>query len=95
MSWQEQLAPSTKTDMVLRLGATLLLLLFNVFISTHLKTPFPESLVEAYGIPITRLFLLILVIVSAIWCPTVGIMAAFAYICLASDVLITTKNRIV
>ena len=95
MSWEEQLAPSTKTDMYLRLGATLLLLLFNVFISTHLKTPFPEVLVEAYGIPLTRLFLLLLLIAACFWCPTVGILFAFAYVCLASDVLITTKNRLV
>jgi hypothetical protein len=92
MSWIESLTPSTTLDLKLRLAATLALLLWNFALATSLETPYPDWLVNAYALPLTRLFLLTLVILSSMWCPTVGIMAAFAYICLGADVLTTTKT---
>jgi glucosamine--fructose-6-phosphate aminotransferase (isomerizing) len=37
-------------------------------------------------------FLLGLVILAAVWSPTVGIMAAFAFVCLGADVLFLTRG---
>jgi hypothetical protein len=81
------------SDKVVRLSMTVLLFIFNVLIGTSIETPFPNLLVEAYAIPLTRIALLILVLLSAYWCPSVGIMAAFAYISLGSDVLFFTNKN--
>jgi hypothetical protein len=86
MSWQLLLQPSTKTDMALRLGVTISLFLWAWLISTHLEAPYHPTLVDLYAIPLTRLFILFLVLLSAYWCPTVGILAAFSYIMLGADV---------
>ncbi len=93
MSWDQSLAPTNETDGRLRMAATLALLLWNLVLATSIETPYPSTLVEFYALPLTRLFLLTLVILSALWCPTVGILAAFAYICLGADVLTTTKTN--
>jgi hypothetical protein len=91
MLWAEALAPSSKVDGYLRLSVTILLLIWNWLVATHMQTPYPMSLVDAYALPLTRVFLLLLVIASALWCPTVGIMAALAYVCLGADVLNFTR----
>jgi hypothetical protein len=93
MSWTELLAPTSQTDKVLRMAAALGLFLWCLFVATHLETPYPPALVDSYAIPLTRVFLLLLVILSASWCPTVGILAALAYLCLGADVLFLTRTR--
>jgi hypothetical protein len=80
------------SDISLKLGITFFFFLWNVLVASHLETPYPESLVEAYALPFTRLGLLGLVILSALWCPTVGIMAAFAFVCLGADVIFLTRR---
>jgi hypothetical protein len=92
MSWQEELVPSSQTDLKLRMAATLVLFLWNVSYGSNLETAYPAILVEFYALPLTRLFLLSLVLLSAYWCPTVGILAAFAYSSLAADVLTATQK---
>jgi hypothetical protein len=77
---------------VMRIGMVFLFFLWNVLIATRLETPYPESLVEAYALPATRVLLLGLVILAAVWSPTVGIMAAFAFVCLGADVLFLTRG---
>lgn len=76
----------------MRIGMVFLFFLWNVLIATRLETPYPETLVEAYALPATRVLLLGLVILAAIWSPTVGIMAAFAFVCLGADVLFLTRG---
>ena len=76
----------------MRIGMVFLFFLWNVLIATRLETPYPESLVEAYALPATRILLLGLVILAAVWSPTVGIMAAFAFVCLGADVLFLTRG---
>ena len=76
----------------MRIGMVFLFFLWNVLIATRLETPYPESLVEAYALPASRILLLGLVILAAIWSPTVGIMAAFAFVCLGADVLFLTRG---
>ena len=80
------------SDDVIRLSIVLSFFLWNVLVSSHIETAYPESLIEIYALPFTRLMLLALVILSAIWSPTVGIMAAFAFVCLGADVIFLTRR---
>lgn len=93
MSWYEILEASDKVDRYLRLTVAIMLFIFNVLMATNIETPFPSVLVEAYSIPLTRISLLTLVLLSAYWCPSVGIMAALAYVSLGSDVLFFTNKQ--
>lgn len=92
MSWTQLLAPTSESDKYLRIVAAFALFLWCLFYATHLETEYPPTLVDAYALPLTRVFLLILVILAAAWCPTVGILAALAYICLGADVLFLTRT---
>jgi hypothetical protein len=58
----------------------------------HLETPYPTPLIEAYALPVTRILLLALVLLSAAWCPMVGVLMALAYVCLGADVLFFTSK---
>ena len=93
MEWIQALAPTSEQDKYLRIVAVIFLFTWNWLIATHLENPYPLSLVDAYAIPLTRVFLLGLVILSAMWCPSVGIMAAMAYVCLGADVLFFTSRK--
>ena len=62
-------------------------------IGSHLETPYPPALVEAYAIPLTRFILLAMVLALTSWCPTAGVFAAMAFILLGSDVLALTKGK--
>jgi hypothetical protein len=79
-------------DTSLKVGIIICLFLWNVLVSTRLETPYPESLVEVYALPFTRILLLALVLLSALWCPTVGLMAALAFVCLGADVIFLTRR---
>ncbi len=92
MSWIDNLQPTSAQDKFLRLAAVAVLLLWNWQIASSLSTPYPKPLVEAYSIPLTRIALLSFVVLAALWCPSVGIMAAFAYIALGSDVMFFTNQ---
>ena len=92
MSWETLLAPNSKIDGYLRLFAAICLFMWNVSVSTHMHTPFPSALVDAYAVPATRIFLLVLVLFASAWCPTVGILAALAYVSLGADVLLFSKT---
>lgn len=92
LSWIDILQPSSETDKWLRLAAVLLLVFWNWTIATSIQTPYPKTLVEAYSLPLTRILLLLFVVFSAMWCPSVGILAAFAYIALGADVLFFTNK---
>ena len=87
MEWIHTLAPKSETDKYLRVVIAIFLFTWNWLLATRLENPYPASLVDAYSIPLTRMGLLGLVVLSAMWCPTVGIMAAMAYVCLGADVL--------
>jgi hypothetical protein len=82
----------SSVDTSLKIGIVLCLFLWNIFVSSRLETPYPESLIEVYALPFTRVLLLALVILSAIWSPTVGIMAALAFVCLGADVIFLTRR---
>ena len=84
--------PTSSADGYARMAMSVGLATWLLLIGTHLETPYPETLVEAYALPITRIALLILVLLAASWCPTVGILAAFSYVTLGADVLFFTQG---
>lgn len=88
--WASELAAPTKFDGFLRLVVAVFLGVWLWNVGTHLETPYPEQLIELYALPLTRIFLLILVLAAAAWCPTVGVLAALAYVCLGADVIFFT-----
>ncbi len=85
--WSSILEPQSTFDAKARVVIAGCLLLYNWLVATHLETPYPTALVEIYSVPLSRLLLVGLVLLSASWCPTVGILSALAYICLAADVV--------
>jgi hypothetical protein len=92
MMWLNSLAPTSTTDGYLRLLTSVCLAAWLLFVGTHIEVPYPAPLVEAYALPVTRIALLVLVLLSASWCPTVGILAALAYVTLGADVLFFTHG---
>jgi hypothetical protein len=86
MSWIDNLQPTSAQDKFLRLAAVAILILWNWQIGTSLQEPYPKALVDAYSIPLTRFALLAFVVLAALWCPSVGVLAAFAYVALGADV---------
>ena len=83
---------SVKLDTIINYTMIVILILWNWMVSTKLETPYPELLVELYAIPITRIFLLLFVLLAAVWCPMVGVLAALAYVCLGADVIFFTQG---
>jgi len=83
---------SMKTENLIQYGIIVILIIWNWMVSTHLETPYPELLIELYALPITRIFLLMFVLLAASWCPVVGVLAAFAYMCLGADVIFFTQG---
>ena len=77
----------------IRMAMAIILILWNWLIASHLETPYPPALVELYSIPLTRIFLLMLVLLSAYWCPTVGLLTGFAFVCLGADVLFFSQSH--
>jgi hypothetical protein len=92
LSWIDSLQPTSAQDKFLRLLAVAILVLWNWHIGTSLTEPYPKPLVDAYSIPLTRFALLAFVVLSALWCPSVGIMAAFAYVALGADTMFFTNQ---
>jgi len=73
----------------------IILILWNWTTATHLETPYPDLLIELYALPITRIFLLVLVLLAASWSPTIGVLAALAYVCLGADVIFFTQGGLI
>jgi hypothetical protein len=85
--WVNELIGKSKLDSNLRLGLSILLAGWLLFVGFRLENPYPAALIEAYALPLTRIILLLFVILAASWCPTFGILAAMAYVCLGADVI--------
>jgi len=64
----------------------LMLLLWTWQVGTHLETPYPETLVEFYATPGSRIVLLLFIVLCASWNRYVGIFAALAFIFLGADI---------
>ena len=84
--------PYSKVDGYLRLLVASVLLGWLLFTGMRLENPYPQSLVDGYALPMTRILLLAVVLLSAAWCPTVGVLLALSYVSLGADVLVFTKS---
>ena len=78
-------------ETILQRVLVFLLFLWCWQIGSHLETPYPSALVEAYAVPLTRIGLLLLVLLAASWSVPVGILTALAFVCLGTDVLFFGK----
>jgi hypothetical protein len=76
---------------VARTALIVSLLVYLWFIGTHMESAYPETLIESYAMPLTRMGLLGLTLITAAWSPTAGILAALAFVCLGADVTLFTK----
>jgi hypothetical protein len=68
------------------------LILYILWYGTVFEASYPRSIVELYGYPYWRLFLLLLVLVITNWSPRVGLLAAFALLLYLSDMKILTEK---
>lgn len=73
-------------EFYMKAGLVLLLVLWTWQVGTHLETPYPETLVEFYATPLSRVVLLLFILLSASWNPCVGILAALAFVFLGADI---------
>ena len=87
--WTE---PYSKVDGYLRIIVAIVISAWLLFTGLSIETPYPQNLVDGYALPLTRIILLTIVILSGAWCPTVGVLLALSYVSLGSDVLLFTKS---
>ena len=80
---------STQLDRGLRLLVTLAVLYWNVKEGAVFHTEYPEAFLRLYSIPLWRLLLLVALITGAAWCPSVGIMLAYATFFYVMDMEVT------
>jgi len=73
-------------EFYLKVGVVLLLVLWTWQVGTHLETPYPETLVEFYATPISRVILLLFILLTAYWNTYAGILAALAFVLLGADI---------
>ena len=78
-------------ELILQRVLLLLVFVWCWQIGTHLETPYPSVLVEAYAIPLTRIGLLLLVLLVSVWSMPLGVLTALAFVCLGTDVLFFGK----
>lgn len=92
--WASLITPNSELDKYLRLLTVIILATWLVTVGFRIENPYPNTLIELYALPITRIFLLLFVLLSAAWCPRVGILMALAYFCLGADVLFFTRHSV-
>ena len=92
--WASLISPNSELDKYMRLITVIILATWLVTVGFRIENPYPNTLVELYALPLTRIFLLLFVLLSAAWCPRVGILMALAYFCLGADVLFFTRHSV-
>jgi hypothetical protein len=90
-AWISALKPGGKADSIARIVATVIFFLWNFFEGSLFHTPYSKQLVLLFKYPLWKILLIILVIVSALWCPTVAIMVVTAIYFYLSDLNILTE----
>jgi hypothetical protein len=73
-------------EFYMKVALVLILVLWTWQVGTHLETPYPETLVELYATPSSRIVLLLFILLTAHWNSYVGIFAALAFIFLGADI---------
>ncbi len=84
--------PHGPADRMARLLVTLVFLYWNAVEGSVFETEYSPAFVRWYPIPLWRLLLLSAVIVGALWCPSVGIMLAFAFFFYSMDMEVTMER---
>ena len=77
---------SRGAEFYLKAGLVLFLVFWTWQVGTHLETPYPETLVEFYATPLSRVVLLLFILLTASWNPYAGILAALAFVLLGADI---------
>ena len=90
-AWISALKPGGRTDMIARIVATVVFFLWNFFQGSLFHTPYSTQLVLLFKYPLWRILLVALLIISALWCPTVAIMVVVAVYFYLSDLNILTE----
>ena len=90
-SWISSLNPGGKADGIARLVAALVFFAWNLFEGSLFHTPYSTQLVLLYKYPLWKILLVALIIISALWCPTVAIMVVLAVYFYLSDLNILTQ----
>lgn len=88
MSWLPE--SDSQLEKYVRLLIVVSLIGWNWLVATRIETPYPSVVVDLYAVPLTRIALLSLVLLSGMWCPSIAVLAALAYICLGADVIFFT-----
>ena len=65
-------------ELGLKFSVILLLLGFILHSGSVFETSYPSQFVDLYALPWWRLFIVLLVVIGAWWCPRVGIILALA-----------------
>jgi hypothetical protein len=80
---------SNSIDNTLRITFALGFLFWNVIEGAVFENEYPYPFIKLYSIPLWRLLLLAAVISAAYWCPSVGLMLAFATFFYVMDMEVT------
>lgn len=83
---------SDSADKTLRLIFTVALLYWNVKEGAVFQNEYPAAFVELYSIPLWRVLLLVAVLTGAAWCPSVGLMLAYAAFFYVMDMEVTLEK---
>ena len=79
-------------DSILRLTVTALLFVWNVIEGSVFENEYPRAFVHLYPYPIWRAALLLALVLGAAWCPSVGLMLAFAAFFYVMDMEVTLEK---
>ena len=70
--------PENMLDATARTLVTVSFFIWNLYEGSVFEAPYDKTLVKLYSFPLFRFTLVLLVLVSAYWCPRVGAMVALA-----------------
>lgn len=72
------LEPDGVWDATARIIVTTAFFIWNLYEGSVFEAPYSQTLVQLYGFPLFRFVLVLLVLVSAYWCPRVAAMVGLA-----------------
>jgi len=84
--------PKSGLDGTLRLIIAVLLFGWNWLEGAIFENEYPKAFVSLYPIPLWRVALLLLFVTGALWCPTVGVLLAFAIFFYTMDMEVTLEK---
>ena len=79
-------------DGILRLTLTVAILAWNVLEGAVFENTYPWPMVKLYRVPLWTVLLLVVLLTGADWCPSVGLMIAFAIFFYIMDMEVTREK---